>query len=159
MPVAMHRKATASRAPQPPAWAVTGLFVLAVVAALYLARDVVVPIVLALIPSVVLRPAVRDLARLRVPAVPGAGLVVLALYAGLLGHRLPPGGARCGLAGKAPLVSRRQRHAAAQHRAVPVQGITQGRARTTQGGTPVPEAACGRPDIGSPILTRYGALR
>jgi predicted PurR-regulated permease PerM len=60
-------------------WALTGIFVLAFIAALYFARDLVLPIILALILSAVFSPVVRGLQKLRIPAPLGAGLLVVAL--------------------------------------------------------------------------------
>lgn len=61
------------------AWVVTALFVLAVFYTLYLARELILPIVLALLLHFLLRPAVRGLQRIRVPIFVASGLVVLAL--------------------------------------------------------------------------------
>lgn len=60
-------------------WALTGIFVLAFIAAMYFARDVLLPIILALILSAVFSPVVRGLQKLRIPAPLGAGLLVVAL--------------------------------------------------------------------------------
>lgn len=62
-------------------WALTGIFVLAFIAALYFARDLVLPVILALILSAVFSPAVRGLQKLRIPAPLGAGFLVAALLA------------------------------------------------------------------------------
>jgi predicted PurR-regulated permease PerM len=64
-----------------PRLALTGLFVLASLYTLYFARAVLLPVVLALLLSWVLSPAVRGLQRLRLPASLGAGIVVGALVA------------------------------------------------------------------------------
>lgn len=66
-------------------WALPGLLLLAVLTVLYLARDVILPIVAALILSLVFLPLVRGLKKMFIPAPLGAGLVVLALLAGLVG--------------------------------------------------------------------------
>ena len=63
--------------------ALTGLLVLALLYTLYFARTLVLPIVLALLASFLLRPPVRALARLRIPEPIGAGLVLLALLGAL----------------------------------------------------------------------------
>jgi predicted PurR-regulated permease PerM len=63
---------------------ITGLFILALFYALYFARDVFLPITVALLFSFLLRPAVRGLKRLRIPPAIGAGLVMLGLL-GVLG--------------------------------------------------------------------------
>lgn len=70
--------------------AVMGLFVLALLGALYVARAVVLPIVLAILFSLLLAPVVRGLGRLRVPRWIASGLVVAAVVAvvGGLGYYL-----------------------------------------------------------------------
>lgn len=62
--------------------AVSGLFVLAVLYTLHLARDLVLPIVLALFLALLLLPVVRLLRRLRVPPSVAPALVLLLLVAG-----------------------------------------------------------------------------
>lgn len=62
--------------------AVSGLFALAVLYTLHLARDLVLPIVLALFLSLLLLPVVRLLRRLRVPAAAAPALVLVLLCAG-----------------------------------------------------------------------------
>ena len=66
-------------------WALPGLLLLAVLTVLYLARDVILPIVAALILSLVFLPLVRRLRKMFIPTPLGAGLVVLGLLAGLVG--------------------------------------------------------------------------
>lgn len=61
---------------------VTGLFVLACLYTIYLARPVLLPLTLGLVLDFLLRPAVRALARWRVPKAVGAALVILGLFAG-----------------------------------------------------------------------------
>jgi predicted PurR-regulated permease PerM len=63
--------------------ALVTLAVIAAVAALYLARDFFIPIAVALLFNALLRPPVRWLERLRVPAPVGAAVVVLA-FVGVL---------------------------------------------------------------------------
>ncbi|MEO8001058.1 MAG: AI-2E family transporter [Arenimonas sp.] len=67
------------------AWALPGLLLLAVLTLLYLARDLVLPIVAALILSLVFLPIVRGMKKIFIPVPLGAGLVVLGLLAGLVG--------------------------------------------------------------------------
>src|SRR5436190_5632677 len=62
-----------------PGVAVKGLFVLALFYTFYFARSLMVPVVLALLLSLILYPAVRALKRARVPEPLGAALVVGAL--------------------------------------------------------------------------------
>lgn len=66
-------------------WALPGLLLLAVLTVLFLARDLILPIVAALILSLVFLPLVRGLRKMFIPTPLGAGLVVLALLAGLVG--------------------------------------------------------------------------
>lgn len=66
-------------------WALPGLLLLAVLTVLYLARDLILPIVAALILSLVFLPLVRGLKKIFIPVPLGAGLVVLGLLAGLVG--------------------------------------------------------------------------
>ncbi|HUP92171.1 MAG TPA: AI-2E family transporter [Solimonas sp.] len=60
-------------------WALVGLFVLAALTALAFARDVVLPVVMAFVLSLVFAPVVRGLRRVHVPQALGAGVVVLGL--------------------------------------------------------------------------------
>lgn len=66
-------------------WALQGLLLLAVLAVLYVARDLILPIVAALILSLVFLPLVRGMKKIFIPAPLGAGLVVLGLIAGVIG--------------------------------------------------------------------------
>jgi predicted PurR-regulated permease PerM len=61
--------------------ALTGLFILAVFYTIYFMRSVLLPIVLGLLLSYLLRPIVRALARLKIPLPVGAALVLLGLFA------------------------------------------------------------------------------
>lgn len=73
--------------------AIVGLFVLALLCALYLARVVVLPILLAFLFSLLLAPVVRALRHLKIPRWIAAGLVVLGLVAfsgGLLYYLASP---------------------------------------------------------------------
>ncbi|WP_246148970.1 AI-2E family transporter [Skermanella pratensis] len=65
--------------------ALIGLFSLAVLYTLYLARDLLLPIFLALLLSLLLRPLVKALRRVRVPEVVSAIILVALLLAGLIG--------------------------------------------------------------------------
>ena len=58
---------------------VVGMFVLAVICALYFGRAVLMPILFGIIISVVLTPVVEKLSRLRIPAPIGAAIVMLAM--------------------------------------------------------------------------------
>ncbi len=61
--------------------ALTGLFVLAVFYTLYFMRSILLPIVLALLLSYLVRPIVRGLARLKIPLPVGAAFVLIGLLA------------------------------------------------------------------------------
>ncbi|HEY8494831.1 MAG TPA: AI-2E family transporter [Myxococcota bacterium] len=63
--------------------ALTGLFLLAVVYTLYFASNVLLPIVIAVLASLVLEPLVKLLERVRVPSAIGALVLVLALLGGV----------------------------------------------------------------------------
>src|SRR5436309_12207744 len=58
--------------------ALTGLFILAVFYTIYFMRAILLPLVLALLLSYLLRPVVRSLARLKIAAPFGAALVLIA---------------------------------------------------------------------------------
>lgn len=66
-------------------WVLSGLLLLATLTVLYLARDLVLPIVMALILCLVFLPAVRGMKKLRFPEPLGAAVVVLGLLAAFLG--------------------------------------------------------------------------
>jgi predicted PurR-regulated permease PerM len=61
--------------------ALSGLLLIAVLTVLYLAREVVLPVVVALVLSLVFLPAVRGMKLIRIPAPLGAGIVVFGLIA------------------------------------------------------------------------------
>ena len=65
--------------------ALTGLFVLAVLYTVYFMRSILLPIVLAMLLSYLLRPILRGLARLRIPLPLGAALLLIGLF-GLIGY-------------------------------------------------------------------------
>jgi len=65
--------------------ALTGLFILAVFYTIYFMRSILLPIVLALLLSYLLRPIVRGLSRLRIPLPMGATLLLIGLF-GLIGY-------------------------------------------------------------------------
>jgi predicted PurR-regulated permease PerM len=62
--------------------AVTGLFVLACLYTIYLARPLLLPLTLGLVLDFLFRPAVRAMKRARIPAPAGAALVILVLCGG-----------------------------------------------------------------------------
>src|SRR5213595_3586595 len=63
--------------------ALTGLFILAVFYTIYFLRSVLLPIVLALLLSYLLRPIVRGLARIKIPTLLGAALILITLLAAI----------------------------------------------------------------------------
>ena len=72
-----------------PGFAVKGLFILALFYTFYFARSLLLPVVLALLLSLILYPAVRALKRVRVPEPLGAAIVVGALAGGAGPRALP----------------------------------------------------------------------
>src|SRR5215510_235061 len=65
--------------------ALSGLFILAVFYTIYFMRSVLLPIVLALLLSYLLRPIVRGLAQLKIPLAVGAAFILIGLLA-LVGY-------------------------------------------------------------------------
>src|SRR5947199_9631358 len=65
--------------------ALTGLFILAVFYTIYFMRSVLLPLVLALLLSYLLRPIVRGLAKLKIPLPVGAAFILIGLLA-LVGY-------------------------------------------------------------------------
>jgi len=62
-----------------------GLFVLAMLAAAYVAREIVLPFVFAIVLKLLLQPALRILERLHVPRILGSLLLILALFGTIVG--------------------------------------------------------------------------
>src|SRR5664280_1888098 len=62
-----------------------GLFVLAVLAAAYVAREIVLPFVFAIVLKLLLQPALRMLERLHVPRILGSLLLILTLFGTIVG--------------------------------------------------------------------------
>ncbi len=62
-----------------------GLFVLALLATAYIARDIVLPLVFAIVLKLLLQPALRALERLHVPRLFAALLLILALFGTIIG--------------------------------------------------------------------------
>ena len=63
----------------------SGLFVLAVLAAAYVASDIVLPLVFAIVLKLLLQPALRVSERLHVPRILAALLVIVALFGAIVG--------------------------------------------------------------------------
>src|SRR6185295_20270457 len=63
--------------------ALTGLFILAVFYTIYFLRAVLLPVVLASLLSYLLRPIVRGLARIKIPTLLGAALILITLLAAI----------------------------------------------------------------------------
>lgn len=79
----LHKLAASVRSPTGfRSVAVTGLFVLAAFYTLYFCRSLLLPLVLAMLLSLLLSPVVRGLKRLRIPEPLGAGLVLLTVLGG-----------------------------------------------------------------------------
>ncbi|HLX10182.1 MAG TPA: AI-2E family transporter [Thermoanaerobaculia bacterium] len=80
----LHKLAEALRGPAGGrSVSITGLFVLASFYTLYFCRSLLLPLVLAMLFSLLLLPAVRGLKRLRIPEPLGAGLVLLTVLGGV----------------------------------------------------------------------------
>jgi predicted PurR-regulated permease PerM len=79
-----------------------GLFFLAFLAALYAAREIVLPIVLAFALALLLQPALRMLDRLRVPRVVGAILLIVVLLGMVVGFGTALAGPAASWAAKLP---------------------------------------------------------
>jgi predicted PurR-regulated permease PerM len=62
-----------------------GLFVLAMLAAAYVAREIVLPLVFAIVLKLLLQPALRILERLHVPRILGSLLLILTLFGTIVG--------------------------------------------------------------------------
>ena len=62
-----------------------GLFVLAMLAAAYVAREIVLPFVFAIVLKLLLQPALRILERLHVPRILGSLLLILTLFGTIVG--------------------------------------------------------------------------
>ena len=65
-------------------FALTGLFLLAIFYTIYFVRSLLLPIVLALLLSYLLRPIVRALAKIRIPPLIGAALLLLSLVGAIV---------------------------------------------------------------------------
>jgi predicted PurR-regulated permease PerM len=61
------------------------LFVLALLTTAFVAREIVLPLVFAIVLKLLLQPALRALERLRIPRLPAALLLILALFATIVG--------------------------------------------------------------------------
>jgi predicted PurR-regulated permease PerM len=79
-----------------------GLFVLALLAIAYVASEIVVPLVFAIILKLLLQPAMRILERLRIPRVLAALLLILALFGTIVGLGTAISGPAGTWAGKLP---------------------------------------------------------
>jgi predicted PurR-regulated permease PerM len=66
-------------------WPVIGLFILALLAALHVARDFVLPIFVALLLNWMFAPVMRGMKKLRIPAALGAAIIVLGLLSVFIG--------------------------------------------------------------------------
>jgi predicted PurR-regulated permease PerM len=62
-----------------------GLFLLALLTAAFVARDIVLPLVFAIVLTLMLQPALRVLERLYIPRLPAALLLILALFGTIVG--------------------------------------------------------------------------
>ena len=79
-----------------------GLFFLALLAAAYVAREVILPLVFAVVLTLLLQPALRFLERLRLPRTFAALLLILALFGTIVGLGTAVSGPARSWAGKLP---------------------------------------------------------
>jgi predicted PurR-regulated permease PerM len=79
-----------------------GLFLLALLAAVYVAKEIVLPILLAFVLKLLLNPAVRAMERLHVPRLIGSILAIWLLVGGVLAFGLMISGPAAGWAAKLP---------------------------------------------------------
>lgn len=86
----------------PQSFFLAGLFLLALLAAFYVASDIVLPLVLAIVLKMLLNPAVRFSERLHVPRALGALLVMALLVCGVIGFGMALSGPATSWAGKLP---------------------------------------------------------
>lgn len=123
-----------------------GLFVLAIFAALYVAREIILPIVLAFVLMLVLYPAMRLLERLRVPRIIAALLLISLLFSVFIGFGTALVGPAASWATKLPQgVPRLQEHlsflrgpvAAVQHLIQQAESYVSGDLQATATSTPV----------------------
>jgi predicted PurR-regulated permease PerM len=129
-----------------------GLFILALLAALYVAQEIILPIVLAFILMLVLYPAMRLLERLRVPRILSALLLISLLISVVIGFGTALMGPAATWAAKLPLgVPRLQEHlsflhgpvAAVQHFLQQAESYVSGDVPATATPTPAPPASSG----------------
>jgi predicted PurR-regulated permease PerM len=129
-----------------------GLFVLALLAALYAAREIVLPIVLAFILNLLLQPALRMLERLRVPRILGAVLLISLLFGTIVAFGTALSGPAGSWAAKLPEgVPRLQEHLsflrapieAVRQFLQQAQGYVSGDAQSTAGAPQVPAVGAG----------------
>ena len=130
-----------------------GLFVLAVLAALYVAREIVLPVVLAAMLKLLLQPALRTLQRFRVPGAIGALLLIGLLFGTLIAFGTALSGPAASWAQKLPQgVPRLQEHLSFLR--APIEATHQFLQRAEDwfsGGQPSGGSAKG-PSIGSGLL-------
>jgi predicted PurR-regulated permease PerM len=84
-PHALSERTTFSQAQSTHTWASTGLFILALLAALHVARDVVLPIFVALLLYWMFAPVMRGMKKLRIGPPLGAAIIVLGLLSIFVG--------------------------------------------------------------------------
>ena len=77
------------QAPDPKTIFLGGLFVLALLAAAYVAADILLPLVLAFILKLLLQPAMRWLETLRVPRILAALLLIVGVFGAIVGLGRP----------------------------------------------------------------------
>ncbi len=136
------------------------LVVIAVVigtVALYLGRAFFIPVAIALLFSVLLRPAVRAMERLHLPAPAGAAIVVILFVGGMIAAGIGLSGSAQGWVADAP-----RQLARAQHKLTDVRNSVERVTRVAQqvqeaaGTSPTPVAGSGRGAAGPPAAASQG---
>ena len=129
-----------------------GLFVLALLAALYAAQEIVLPVVLAFMLNLLLEPVLRTLERVRVPRMLGALLLIGLVFCTIVGFGTAMSGPAASWAAKLPEgVPRLQEHlsflrapiAAVRQFMQQAQGYVGGNARSIAGASQVPAIGAG----------------
>ena len=137
-----------------------GLFILALLAALYAGREIVLPIVLAIILNLLLQPALRMLERIHVPRMLGALLLIALLFGTIVAFVTGMSGPAGSWAAKLPEgVPRLQEHLsflrieAVRQFLQQAQGYVSGESQSTAGASQAPPIGAGL------LLTLFSSTR
>ncbi|MBV9251153.1 MAG: AI-2E family transporter [Acetobacteraceae bacterium] len=126
-----------------------GLFIIALLAALYVASEIILPIVLAIVLKLLLQPFVRVLDRLHVPRGIGALIATILLVAGFAGLVSALAGPATSWAGKLPeaLPQLQQNLAVLRPPIAAIQSMIQKLEGLAGGGSPAPAAGAHAPNV------------